>query len=480
MKRYWRIGLVLLIAVAACSDKKAEQAAALKQEIQDLLAKTASTGEKKMLSYGDVTVSPNGDVFDVTIDKVSVTVADTVPVDLGKIGFKLAPEGDDLRKFSDLSLPPSISVKNEDGKENVKIALALDHGSGSWSKKSGQLLSTDLLFKSVDATQEITKDHAKGTDVGYVVTSKDAGDGRWDQQGALTAKNFVVTTSGGQLDLTDLALKSNINGAKIAEIEALRAEMKQAAEGKKTDQIFGVVGKMLQLFKSMNVAFSIGKTSVAAGGETVFTIGGFGFDFGMDDVDQPKARISSNLRYAALAIPQLKALVGGLGAEVFPTDFNMKVSAADLPLSALVTAWSKSLPDTAPSGEAALMGTGLAAVAAAQQVMAQSPVKLTVSDGAVAASAVTGKFTGEVANASEGPSGTLNLEFSDLDAVIARGAQYQDEPTTGAILGVVQQMRALSDRGTDAAGKPIDRFKVSFDASGNTLVNGKALPMGGQ
>jgi hypothetical protein len=132
------------------------------------------------------------------------------------------------------------------------------------------------------------------------------------------------------------------------------------------------------------------------------------------------------------------------------------------------------------TGEAALMGTGLAAVGAAQQVLAQSPLKLTVSDGTLAAPAVTGKFTGEAANASEGPSGTLNVEFSGLDAVIARAEQYQNEPTTGAILGVVQEMRALSERGIDAAGKPVDKFKVTFDASGTTLVNGKPLPMGAE
>ena len=32
MNKYWRFGLVLLVAVAACSDKKAEQATALKAE----------------------------------------------------------------------------------------------------------------------------------------------------------------------------------------------------------------------------------------------------------------------------------------------------------------------------------------------------------------------------------------------------------------------------------------------------------------
>ena len=57
MRNFWRFGLVLLIAVVACSDKKAEQATALKTEIEGLLAKAAGP-DKKNFSYGDVAVTP--------------------------------------------------------------------------------------------------------------------------------------------------------------------------------------------------------------------------------------------------------------------------------------------------------------------------------------------------------------------------------------------------------------------------------------
>jgi hypothetical protein len=480
MKKYWCIGLVLLVGFAACSDKKAEQAAALKKEIQDSLAQAAGSGPQKMLSYGDVTVAPDGDVYHVTIDKVSVTVAGVLPVDIGKIGFKLAPDGDDLRKFSDLSLPTAVTIKSEDGKETVKAAIALDHGTGSWSKKLGILLSADLLFKSVDFSQEGSADHVAGTDVGYLVTSTDVGDGRWDQQGTFNAKHLVVASSDGQLDAVDFVVKSNLSGAKLAEIAALRADLKKAIDSKKADETFATVGKLFQLFKSAKGSISLGKISVASGGQPVFTVNGFGLDFGMENADQPKVKVSTGLRYAGLAIPQITGLVGGLGAEVLPTDFNLTLSIADLPFESLVTAWSKSLPEGTPGGQEGLMTTGMAAAGAASQVLEQSPIKLTLSDGMLAAPAFTGKFSGELATMNSGASATVNVELSDLDAVIAQAEKYKDEPETAMILGVVQQMRALSDRGTDAGGKPIDRFKVTYDSTGSTLVNGKPLPMGGQ
>src|SRR5262244_463182 len=104
MNKLWRLALVLLVVVVACSDKKAETAAALKTEIEQQLAKA----DKKFFSHGDVTVTPgDGDAYNVTIDKVMVSFPDVQPIDFGKIAFKLTPDGDDIRKFSDVTLPAS-------------------------------------------------------------------------------------------------------------------------------------------------------------------------------------------------------------------------------------------------------------------------------------------------------------------------------------------------------------------------------------
>ena len=46
MRKFWRIGLILVIGLSACGDKKAEQAKALQQEMQDMLAKAASAATR--------------------------------------------------------------------------------------------------------------------------------------------------------------------------------------------------------------------------------------------------------------------------------------------------------------------------------------------------------------------------------------------------------------------------------------------------
>jgi hypothetical protein len=473
MRKFWRIGLVLLIGLSACGDKKAEQAKALQQEIQDLLARNG--GNDKTLSHGDITVTPDGDTFAVTIDKVVLAPPQIAPIDLGIIGFKLTTDGDDIRKFSHVSLPASVTVKDTDGAE-VKIGMALDRGSGSWSKKMQQLLSADILLKSIEASKPAAASKAQASEVYYRLQSKDNGQGVYDQSTAAGVKLFTFADKDGQLALADLKIASNLGGAKLAEILALRADSQKAAESGKPDQMLPLIAKIFQLFKSVKSTISIGQVTVAAGGTTVFSLGGLNFDFGMEGTDQPKVNVGSSLSYTALSVPQMKDLVGGMGAQIIPTDLALTLKVNDLPVAAILDNWSKTLPESKMGDENAMMGTGMLAAGGAIQVIQQGAVKLTIGDGKLTAPGLAGSFAAEVNNDAKAPmgfTGAATIELSDLDGLIAKSQQYADEPATVEIVGVLRMMRALSDHGTDAAGKPVDRFKVTMDNQGNTLVNGK-------
>jgi hypothetical protein len=179
-----------------------------------------------------------------------------------------------------------------------------------------------------------------------------------------------------------------------------------------------------------------------------------------------------------MAISDLKGLVGSMGEQVVPTELNIDLNVDDLPMSAIIDNWTKTLPETSVTDENAMMGTSMMAAGAAAQAIQQAAVKMTISDGKLTAPGLQGSFNADVNNDANSPmgfTGTANVELSDLDVLIAKGQQYASEPTTAEILGVLQMMRVLSDHGTDAAGKPVDRFKITMDAQGNPLVNGKPL-----
>jgi hypothetical protein len=477
MKKHWTFGLILLVALAGCGDKKADQAKALQQELQDLLAKTELGGQK--LSYGDVTVTPDGDVFDASIDKLGLTIPDAAPVDLGKVTFKIAPDGDDMRKFSDVVLPTSIAFKATDGTGLANLTLDLDHANGSWSKKIGVIVGADVLFKSIAATQPSSGDVVTGTAVGYQLTSTDGGQNGWDLNANLAAKQIALTSKDGQASISDFSITSNDSGAKLIELTAMRDDWKKAAASGKADQIVPLFGKMLSLIKTMKFAVALGKTSVSQGTQTLFSLGSLNFDFGLDGLDQPKAKLLSGLKYAGLFIPDLKTMIGPSGADLVPTDFGFKYGADDVPLANAIDLAGKDLANVNAADQTALVGAGMAMAGVMDQAFAQAGTKIFVSDGAVTAPAFTAKFDGQsqmAQGAAMGGSGTLNLQVSDIDAIITRLSQYTDDPQKDQIVSSLQMLKQLSDPGTDEAGKKIDRFKVTLDQEGKTLVNGKPLP----
>lgn len=479
MRMYRRIGHIvlvgiLLIGLSACGDKKAEQAKALQQELQDVLAKSAAGN--KLFTYGDIAVTPDGDAFAASVDKVAITLPGAAPIDIGKIGFKLTPDGDDIRKFSDVTLPQNLTIKGGEGKE-AKLAMALDHASGSWSRKMALVLTADILVRSLEITEASSGTKVMASDLFYRVTSKNNGD-VYDQSGAFGSKLLTVAEKDTQFALAGLKVVSATTDAKLAELAAMRDDLQKASQGNKPGETLPYLSKMFQLMKGVKAEVSMGQMTVAVAGSAVFSLGGFDLDFALHDTDQPKVKATSNLSYTALSMPQIKALVGGMGAEILPTDFGMKLTIDDLPMSAILANWAKALPQTTVGSGSAMMGSGMVALGAALQAIQQVAVKMAITDGTLKAPGLAGNFNAELSNDVKSPmgfTGTANVTLSDLDPLIAKGQQYADEPTTAEIVGMLRMMRALSDHGTDAAGKPVDRFKITMDPRGNTLVNGKSL-----
>jgi hypothetical protein len=476
MRKFWQIGLIIVTGLVVVGEARADEAQMLQQEIAGALT-NFSASSNKVFTYGDVTVTPDGDSFDVTIDKIAIAPPEVSPVEIGKVGFKLTPEGDDIRNFSDVSLPSEVTFKDPDNKE-IKIAIALDHGKGSWSKNLGAVLSADILLRSIEATQPSSDSRALASDVYYRIETKDDGQGIYDQSASIGSKLLTVGDKDGQLAIADFSFSSSVSSAQLGAIMALRSQLQAATKSDKPAEMLPVLEKLFQLFKAVNTKFSLGQISMAMGGKTVFNLKGSSFDFAMQGTDQPKVKIVTSAGYDGLAISDLKSLVGGMGAEIVPSDFGLTVTVNDLPVSAILDSWAKTLPEAKLTDENAAMGTGMMAAGAAMQAIQQAAVKVVISDGKLKAPGLSGSFTGEVTNDPAVPlgfTGSADVELSDLDALIAKGQQYASDPTTAGIIGTLHFIRTLSNRGTNAAGETVDRYKITMDAQGNPLVNGKPL-----
>jgi len=475
MNKFWRIGLILLVALVACSDKKAEQATALKAEIEAQLAKAAGP-DKKYLSYGDVTVTPgDGDAYNVTIDKVMFMAPEIEPIDFGKVAFKLTPDGDDVRKYSDLTIPATYKIKNKSGDE-FDVNINLDHSTGSWSKNLGRVLNADMALKSVDVTQPSSGDTATALNVTYVLTSTDKGSGLIDQKAVGGAKQIVFKSKDGNVSATDVTGTSELDNWKVADFIALQQQYQKALENPKPGEVLPLFAKMVATMKAFHSELSFGNLTASTGSTQIFSVGNIHLGFGADDLDQPKAKLNLGLRYAGLAIPNLAQEAGSATADLIPTDFGFGIDANDVPVSAAVDVAAQNLANVNMADEGAMAGAGMMMIGAMQQALVQAGTKFSIKDGASKAPAMNAMFTGEALAdkaAMMGASGSLDIIISDLDGVIQKISAHSDDPAAQEIVGVLTALKGLSDHGTDSSGKPTDHFKVTLDAQGNTLVNGK-------
>jgi hypothetical protein len=475
MNKFWRIGLVLLVAIVACSDKKAEQAASLKTEIEAQLAKAAGP-DKKYLTYGDVTVTPgDGDAYNVTIDKVMLTAPDIEPIDFGKVAFKLTPDGDDIRKYSDVTIPAAYKIKNKGGDE-FDVNINLDHSTGSWSKSLGRVLNADMALKSIDITEPSTGDSATALNVTYVVTSNDKGSGVIDQKAVANAKQIVFKSKDGNASATDVMASTEFDNWKVAEFIALQQQWQKALENPKPGEVLPLFAKMVATMKAFHSELSFGNLTASEGSTQMFSIGNIHLGFGADDLDQPKSKINLGLRYAGLAIPNLAQEAGAATAELIPTDFGLEIDANDVPVPAAMDIATQNLAGVNMADEGSMAGAGMMMAGALQQALIQAATKFSIKDGALKAPAINATFTGEGLadkSAAMGASGSLDIIIADLDGVIQKISAHSDDPSAQEIVGVLTALKGLSDHGTDSSGKPTDHFKVTLDAQGNALVNGK-------
>ena len=371
MNKYWRIGLVLLVALAACGDKKAETAAALKTEIEGQLAKA----DAKYLSHGDVTVTPgDGDAYNVTIDKVVLSAPDIEPIDFGKVAFKVTPDGDDVRKFSDVTIPASYKVKSKSGDE-FDINISLDHDTGSWSKSLGRVLNSDISLKSVDVTQPSSGDTATATNVTYVVTSTDKGNGVLDQKATGGAKQIVFKSKDGNASATDVTASTEIDGWKLAEFVALQQQLQKAMENPKPGEVLPLFGKMVALMKSFHSELAFGNFTASEGSTQIFSISNIHLGFGADGLDQPKSNLMLGLRYAGLAINNLAQEAGPATADLIPTDFGLEIDMNDVPVPDAIAIAGQNMADVNMSDEGSMAGAGMMMAGALQQALIQAASK---------------------------------------------------------------------------------------------------------
>jgi len=221
MRRATCMFLVLGAGLLAPAGAMAEtDAAAIKDAIAGFVTESNSSMEDASLSYEDLTVTPDGDAFDVMITKVVLksTGDDNFVMELGDASFTVAESGSDYR-VSDVSVASTITAVNQTEKESLTLDWTPKRFDGVWSPLLEEFKELDGAIDDITVTFEELDDPGQKVaiamgDLLLKVATTVNSDTDWDQQSGLQLGpiSFEDPEGQGKVTIQQIAADNRITG----------------------------------------------------------------------------------------------------------------------------------------------------------------------------------------------------------------------------------------------------------------------------
>jgi len=178
----WLFGVALFVAAGAPAMAQ-DQAAQIKQAVEDFLkplAATGTPGEEEGVSHGAVDVAASGPAYVVTVPDLKLKTGTTGGFEIGTVSFSLTPEGDDLYHIADVKIPAEIPHKAADGSVDGTISLPSQQFTGVWSRSLESFTQLDAGLRDVEVVSTADNMMASVGEFAAKIASTDKGNGRWD------------------------------------------------------------------------------------------------------------------------------------------------------------------------------------------------------------------------------------------------------------------------------------------------------------
>ncbi len=480
------LGLGLL---AGCSEKGPDVEKVKKDFTAEMNAMAGAEGQK-YLGFDGVDAVADGDKVKVTIKAVKFLVPGAEPLTIGDIEMYAVPKGEDQYEITDGKIPSKITFKGPQGDINIDI------GSQAWS---GVLSTKYHSFLSADAKYGGLKVSGPALEGGTVdlaeiamkSTSEDKGNGIFDQTTTGTLKSLSITGPEGSGVFSGGEFKSDVKGAKLAELRALgtdwQALVMGLGEGKPADpaliqRLKGYVGIIGSLATQADLSGMVVKDATGA---EMFSAENLILSGGGTALDQPKAGLSFDMSLVGLKIPEaaLDPMVAQ-HQQFIPTLVKFGYALDDLPAKELWSAWLDLMasgafqPGNEAAAEMAMQGFGMQMV----QLANQSGSAFRITNLELEAPAARVKMDGNVkgdASSPLGAAGSANLEVIGLDAMADAVKQSMPPEEAAGASGAFDMVRGFSTRETAADGKVIDRYAIVLAPSGEMTINNKPFDLFG-
>ncbi len=452
----------------------ADQAADIKQAIEQGFRKQFGEGENSLVTLGAVEVAPDGSGYAVVLSGIRTADGGEGSLELGSITAHVIPRDADLYEVKDIRLPETITVTKPDGASDGSISFPSQQASGTWSASMKSWLDFQMAYQGIKVADGAGTEIATVAEVAGTLASTAKSPGRWDQRGDYHMTDMrIATPEGGitiggvtvQGDFRDLDfVKYNALAEAFATLnpdtQALTPEMTQALA-----DITGIMSASMITYKARDIQAS------DSAGAPLFTLPAATIDLRAEGLDQPLARLAFAFTHTGLSL----AADDPLTRDFVPGDAAVAVAFEKVPVRDL---WMKGMEtfammESMPPDQQEM--AGMMFIGVLQQALTEAGTQLKLDKWRLVAAAAGLDLDGVIETSPQsmmGAVGRVQLDITGLDRIIET-ARTMAPPEEQEMLATLEIFRGFSNRETAADGKVVDRYDVNLTPEGQLLINGK-------
>jgi hypothetical protein len=488
-------------ARAAVDKEGAEKLRAVVEKAMADLGDSAAAAGKTLQLDGPVMVEPNGTYYAVTLPGLKYGYMDGEKVEMGMIAINAMPAAKPGQWKMTVALPTPLSHFDDDQQLEALTTIGAQSFAGIWSEELGAFVKLNAAYQNI---VRMDPEHRPVMTIKGVTIK---GDSTQNPQGAWSGTYNVEATGiaydnaqagakgslesvTGQFKLKDYSLAATKDyDAKIAAL----SESYNAGEGEMISvmHVLGIYNLVTEFISSAwqgvdieiavkNAAFSQPGKSGRPPVQTGFADARIGF--GLEGLGTDK--VMTGLRVGYNGLSYSPAPVRG---NVVPTQLNMDLRVAQLPLMKLLELGRQGLQMTAgaPSKDIADLAM-LTVLAQAPQALTQAGTSITLNDTHLGNGDYDVRVDGTATanyQAMLGATGKAKVAVRNIEKLSAAVKTAMDAPGTSPetrermqkALQVLTIMQVSGRKEKDAGGNNLHHFDLELGQDGKVMLNGTDL-----